>query len=227
MKFKTQNKCIITSRFSDNSSYRPWTHTGIDWSCGYGTTIYADNPGVVYKIFDKDSEGSDGWRGVYLLTPYKDHYVEVIYGHCKDVFVGVGDKVSENQAIATEGNFGKVFSGGVQITPEMRSSGDKRGSHCHESYRPVRRVKKIDRKEHYLNTISGRKYRDPDGYYYEIVYKNNTKGCIDPMMFEVDGKDILVDALKKQFEETKSTPTKENKVTLYKLWIAVLKIFDK
>lgn len=184
MKFKDHKK-TITSPFADKSSYRKWTHTGIDWIVGYGNDVWTDNPGRVYKVYDEDNPGSLGWRAVYLLVENGDEYMEVVLGHCKDIFVSPGEAVKEDEVIGTEGNFGLVYQGGKQITPEMRKNGSKKGSHVHEAYRPVIPVPDRTDGKHYLRRANGRYYRDADGNYYEIKHTNETKGYVDPMKYSV------------------------------------------
>ena len=212
MKFKTSHK-TITSYFSDDSGYRPSTHTGIDWVIGYGKPVTTDNAGVIGHV---DLNGSNGWRAVWVLVPYNGAFMEVCYGHLKDIFVEVGQYVLEDETVGTEGNFGLVYSGGVQITPAMRKLGSKAGSHVHEQYRPVRLVKRKTRGKHY------RPYKF-EGQYVEIIIENNRRGCIDPLQFKTNPRDILVKALKKEFEAVKKG--KKDTSTLRILWKVVLKLF--
>lgn len=216
MKFKSHKKGTITSPFSDNSGYRPHTHTGVDWVIGYGNPVTTDNPGQVAHI---DTNGTDGWRAVWVLSPTpSDGLIEVCFGHLKDIYVRAGEWVEEDQQVGTEGNFGLVFQNGVQITPEMREAGDRRGSHVHEQWRPVQLVDKKTRGKHY------RPYKH-NGKYVEVVHTNATRGCIDPMDYDVSAKELLLNELKEQFEKTKEDFTEENVSVLRKLWTAVLKVW--
>lgn len=210
MKFKTQKKGIITSLFSDNSGYRPSTHTGVDWYIGYGKPVTTDNAGVVAHI---DTNGSDGWRAVWILVPHEDYLMEVCLGHLKDIFVEVGEWVDEDQVIGTEGNFGLVYSNGVQVTPAMRKAGSKAGSHVHEQYRPVQLVDRKTRKKHY------RPYKN-NGKHVEVLIENNRKGCIDPLEFEVVETDALKKALKKSFDKAVANPNPQNISVVKKLFEA-------
>jgi hypothetical protein len=109
----------------------------------------------------------------------------VIQGHFNKILVKEGENIPEAAVIGLEGNKGFVFSGGQRITTEMQKAGDKRGTHTHTSYRPVQRVRTIKSGQHYLNTAKGTRYKDKDGYYYQIVYRdNNIKGHVDPYWYQ-------------------------------------------
>lgn len=165
-------------------------HTGVDYSNGYGKPVVSDNYGYVYKINTPDQSES-GWCGVYYLVPDEKYgWVEVCQGHLSQVLVSVGDIVREGQVIGLEGNKGEVYYGAERITKAMQLAGDKRGSHVHEQFRPVRRVKRPTTGKHYLNGASKHGYTDPQGRYrdkqgmfYEIQFDNETRGCINPFEF--------------------------------------------
>ena len=188
MKWKRDKKGLVTQGIAQNGnlSYKDRGligHTGVDWTNGYGHPTTVDNTGYVYKVY-KPQERKDNWTGIYQLVPHGHHFIEVCMGHFSAVWVDEGETVKEGQYVGAEGNFGTVFSGGLQITPEKQDNGDKRGSHVHESYRPVRRVSRTKRGEHYLRNSKGKTYRDADNKVYEIIYKDNgLNGCIDPTAF--------------------------------------------
>jgi murein DD-endopeptidase MepM/ murein hydrolase activator NlpD len=174
-------------------------HTGVDYRNGYGSPVYSDNYGWVYKI-NTTEQSPSGWAGVYYICPdEKEGFVEVCQGHLSEIYVKVGDVVREGQMIGREGNKGEVYSGGTRITKEMQMAGDKRGSHVHEQFRPVRRVSKPSQGKHYLNgeskhgyTDKDGRYRDKKGMYYEIKYQDNgTKGCINPYTYLTEKKSLL------------------------------------
>lgn len=157
-------------------------HTGVDYTNGYGKPIVSDNFGRVYKI-ELPDESSSGWQGIYYYAwDAKEGTVEICQGHVSKVFVKDGDFVYPGKVIGLEGNFGEVYHNGVRITKEMREAGDKRGSHCHEQFRPFKKVKKVTKGKHYLNK-DGKQYKDAQGFYFEISYDNETRGCVDPHLF--------------------------------------------
>ena len=182
MKFKINSKGRVTSWFANNASWRTRVHSGIDWVKGYGSNVFSDNAGFCYKLY-RPGDLDSNWAAVYLLVPYEGEFMEVCMGHFSYV-ADVGEtEVTEGQWVGREGNCGEVYSGGVRITADMQRAGDKRGSHVHENYRPVQRVKTKRSVKHYL-LKGGKAYKDKEGFYYEIKYDTPTKGCIDPMQFE-------------------------------------------
>ena len=126
----------------------------------------------------------ENWQGVYMLVPHGEAFIEICQGHFNKIFVKEGQKIVEGTYIGLEGNKGFVFKGGIQITPEMQKAGDQRGTHTHTSYRPTKRVKRPQGDAHYLLTTKGTKYKDDEGFYYEIIANGDLKGYIDPMIFE-------------------------------------------
>jgi hypothetical protein len=157
-------------------------HQGIDWVQGFGSDVFADNAGLVYKVHRFETS-PDGWQAVWMLVPYSDHFMEVCYGHLSEVFVKEGQKIKEDQLIGKEGNFGHVYSNGARITKAQQAAGDKRGSHNHEQFRPVRPVLRVNANRHYLRNRDGSRFRDDLGRFYEVIYTNDMKGCIDPLAF--------------------------------------------
>jgi hypothetical protein len=184
VKFKLKGKGVVTQGFNNaNAMYadRGGVHTGIDTFLGWNKPITADNNCFVYKIITKD-QSAEGWQGVYMLVPQGgDFFVEIVAGHFNDIRVSEGQSILEHQLIGLEGNKGFVFSSGVRITREMQENGDRRGTHTHTGYRPVKRVRRVRSGQHYLN-IRGARYRDAEGYFYEILHPNNgTNGMVNPM----------------------------------------------
>lgn len=198
-------KCIPAQSFGRNGN--PYYvdhglkgHTGLDVVCGYGSDIHADYDMQVYKIFTKESHGSDGFTGIFALYDDGLQSFEWCIGHCKNVNVKIGDKVTTGDLIGTEGNFGLVWSGNQQITFAMSSAGDTRGYHRHYQMRPYKKVKRTSWGNQYLSTTTGI-YLDSDNNYYEIInFNNGYNGCIDfsQKLFQrnltvgMSGYDVLV-----------------------------------
>ncbi|MCH5325444.1 MAG: peptidoglycan DD-metalloendopeptidase family protein [Eubacterium sp.] len=83
-------------------------HTGVDIGGAYGADIYAGASGVVtYAGWDGGGYGNM----VTILHP--DGYT-TLYGHCSEVFVYVGQEVTQGQCIAAVGQTGRAY-----------------GNHCH------------------------------------------------------------------------------------------------
>lgn len=191
VKFSLLHKGRISQEFSGNyEQYKKLGivgHSGIDFMIGWGKPVFGDNDGFIYKIITKEIS-NEGWQGVYQLVKEDDlNYVEVCMGHFEKILAKKGEYLPEGAVWGLEGNRGYVFSGGTQITPAMQNAGDKRGSHTHNSYRPVKRVKTKSRTEYYLTTEQGVAYRDQDGYYYQIKEKDNGfNGCVNPRNYLVE-----------------------------------------
>lgn len=157
-------------------------HTGVDYTNGYGTPVYSDNFGRVFKI-ELPEDSASGWCGVYYEAYDRKYgFVEVCQGHLSRVDVKVGQLVIPGTRIGLEGNRGEVYYGGIRITKEMQLNGDERGSHVHEQFRPFRKVARKNKNKHYINK-DGVPYRDANGKYYEILFDNETRGCVNPYNF--------------------------------------------
>lgn len=193
VKFKTLNKGTITQYFGGSPSWNPTQystrgqsgHNGVDTVKGWNAPCVSDNDAHVYKVI-RSHQSRENWQGVYMLVydPKTNHWVEICQGHFNEILVEAGMDIPEGLTIGLEGNKGYVFSGVTQITAAMQKAGDTRAAHVHTSYRPTVRVRAVKKGEYYLLNINGTKYRDKDGYYYQIVYKNNGyNGCVNPFLY--------------------------------------------
>jgi murein DD-endopeptidase MepM/ murein hydrolase activator NlpD len=107
----------ITSPFGmrfDPVQHRYQLHTGIDIAAAQGTTIAAAADGRV--IFA-------GWYGGYGNAIIIDHGggTSTLYGHCSQIFVGVGQEVVRGQAIGAVGMTGDAT--GPHVHFEVRRDG--------------------------------------------------------------------------------------------------------
>ncbi len=89
-------------------------HTGIDLAAGYGTTVKAADGGTVTFA---------GWKGSYgkLIIITHDNGQQTYYAHNGNLYVGVGDKVYQGQAISTIGLTGRTT--GPHLHFEIRVNG--------------------------------------------------------------------------------------------------------
>ena len=101
-------------------------HTGIDiGKCGYGATISAVADGKVIKVVTPvpgKNTGGTGY-GNYVIIDHGGG-ITTLYGHCKNVYVKVGQTVSRGQKIATVGSTGS--STGPHLHFEVRVNGSQK-----------------------------------------------------------------------------------------------------
>lgn len=98
------SKGTLTSGFGPRSAPTAGAssnHKGIDVAAGCGADIYAAHSGTVVN----DSDDGDGY-GNKVIVSNDDGKTSCLYGHCQQVLVKVGDKVSAGQKIALEGTTG-------------------------------------------------------------------------------------------------------------------------
>lgn len=76
-------------------------HNGVDIPAPTGTNIGAARSGTVIEV------GSTGARGNYIKVQHDDGLV-TLYQHCNSILAQQGDKVAQDQTIATVGSTGKV-----------------------------------------------------------------------------------------------------------------------
>ncbi|NLJ34179.1 MAG: M23 family metallopeptidase [Firmicutes bacterium] len=108
------------SRGSISSRYgmrRGRMHSGVDIAAPTGSPITAADSGVVTLA---------QWYGSYGRTVIIDHGngVSTLYGHCSEILVRVGNKVSKGQLIARVGSTGR--STGPHLHFEVRENGRTR-----------------------------------------------------------------------------------------------------
>jgi murein DD-endopeptidase MepM/ murein hydrolase activator NlpD len=101
------------------TQYFGWRHTGIDIGGPVGTAIYAARAGVVRT-------SQCGWNGGYGCYIVIDHGggVQTAYGHSSQLYVSVGQSVSQGQTISAMGSTGR--STGPHLHFEVRVNGVRR-----------------------------------------------------------------------------------------------------
>ena len=102
----------ITSRYGPRSS---GTHTGLDLAAPTGTNIVAAAGGTVsYVNYSNVSYGN-------CIKINHGNGIETLYAHCNELYVSVGETVSQGQLIATVGSTGN--STGPHLHLEIRVNG--------------------------------------------------------------------------------------------------------
>lgn len=166
-------------------------HTAIDWNASCGTKLYNCIKGYCYSVMHKDDPDLSKYRAVFFLVEDDTGVYEVSYGHLQDIYAIPGNTYDVGAMIATTGNTGPVYSGGVAVTKYRPGCP---GGHLHgPQVRPVKKVKSLSRSKQYLNDGFGPLYKDE--FYYEITnYGNGWNGCVDPEQFLVEtlAKDAVV-----------------------------------
>lgn len=104
----------ITSRFGVSSNIRKSSHTGLDIAASTGTPIKAAASGTVTFSGRKGSYGN-------MVVVTHGNGVQTYYGHCNELYVSAGTKVSQGQIIASVGSTGN--STGPHLHLEVRVNG--------------------------------------------------------------------------------------------------------
>lgn len=124
---------VLTSPFGNRRN--PFTkmrdfHAGLDMAAPRGTRIYAPADGVVLFAGRYSLQKSVAWwrYGNTVLLAHGDDFITV-YGHCLDVTVRPGQRVSQGDVIATVGSTG--MSTNPHLHYEVRRLGED------EVFRPV------------------------------------------------------------------------------------------
>lgn len=161
----------------------------MDEVCGYGTDAYCLKYGWCYKVLDKEHPANDGsgFWGVFIISG-DGGWHEWQIGHLSEIYIKPGEQVFPWTIVGKEGNRGQVVSWGQLITKEMQDAGDKRGSHRHWNKKLLKRMRYEDydkSKGQFLSAFSfstPSAYRDPQGWYYEVLdYQNGLRGSVNPM----------------------------------------------
>lgn len=104
------------------TQYYHYGHYAVDIATPGGAPIYAATDGTVVK-------SSYGWNGGYGNVIVIDHGggMKTLYGHNKEIYVKVGDKVRRGDPISYMGNSGRVFGKtGIHLHFEVIVNGTKK-----------------------------------------------------------------------------------------------------
>ena len=142
-------------------------HNGIDIVAAEGTPILASS-GVVCEV--KDTPNGYG-KHIRILTPPNENgdYLELTYGHLRDIIVKIGDDVVNGQPIGGMGNTGFVISGSTQFWGNAPAG---KGVHLHFG------VRECNLKDTGWQTI----YSTSKTAYIKN-YTNGFKGAVNPIEY--------------------------------------------
>lgn len=109
---KRVNGSYVSSYMGDERG-----HKGMDIVAKGGTPIYASATGkVTFASYDNSGYGN------YIIIDHGNG-IETLYGHCSELYVSVGDTVSEGESIAAVGSTGN--STGNHLHFEVRKNGSQ------------------------------------------------------------------------------------------------------
>lgn len=100
------------------TQYYGWLHTGLDIAGPIGTPLYASRSGRVVT----SQCGYNGGYGCYIILDHGGG-VQTLYGHASQLYVSVGESVTQGQTIAAMGSTGR--STGPHIHFEVRLNGSR------------------------------------------------------------------------------------------------------
>jgi murein DD-endopeptidase MepM/ murein hydrolase activator NlpD len=161
-------------------------HPGTDIFKGYDAFLFASHDCYVYKILNKNNPDLSKYRAVHILFSDEGQWYELVYGHCNNIYVKVGDTVVSGSLLASMGNTGTVYSQGLPVPTAARSKPPYPGTHLHWQLRRVVLSQTTSLGKWYLDleTPSSQRqdelYQDKNGNYYEIPeWTNGFNGCLD------------------------------------------------
>jgi murein DD-endopeptidase MepM/ murein hydrolase activator NlpD len=158
-------------------------HPGLDLAQAYDRSITASHDGLVYKILNQDNPDLSKYRAVCTIFEEDGYVYEITYGHCNKIYTRVGDRVSAGDLVASMGNTGDVYSGGLSVPVSQRLTPPYPGTHLHLQLRKCVRVTSTQTGSQYLQAQDGGLYHDKDGYIQVVDYENGFNGCIDPQPY--------------------------------------------
>lgn len=159
-------------------------HTGIDFvpPQPFGRAINASADSYCYSVLNKDEPDLSRYRAVYTIVDDHDFSYEISYGHCDEIVAKPKKNYKEKETLATVGNTGSVYVGGMAVT--NRAAPGHPGAHLHYQVRLLKKIPKntVGTKTFLIRDANG--ILERDGCYYQVVdYNNGYNGCIDPMPF--------------------------------------------
>ena len=159
----------VTQWFAENPKLYAFMglngHNGIDIVRPHGENMYAIEDGIVIEVKNDPKGFGKHLRFLSDVPGESGYYHEWTYGHCANIFVAIGDKVTAGQLIATMGNTGFVVSGN---TPFWKNN-PFAGTHLHLGLRLMKKPRR-----------GGWTYPGSSVQIDVMGYGNGYKGAIDP-----------------------------------------------
>lgn len=173
-------------------------HPAYDFGFTWNEAVPFIARSFVYSKLNEGSKDPDKYTGLCTIAENPDGTIdEIIYGHGNLMVAEVGKTYEVGDTAILAGNRGMVFAGGRRITKDEKLKGSQAGTHLHLQKRPLKKVKKITKRKHYLETAGGKFKKD--GFYYEILdFDNGFRGCA-PIQF--NGKIARKEAPKVSYEQ--------------------------
>lgn len=94
----------ITAKFGQIDQIHTSPHTGIDYATPLSTQIQSIGDGIVQSVVWDNKIGN-------TIKVNLENGYQVVYGHLQNFFVKTGEKITEEQIIATSGNTGSSTTG--------------------------------------------------------------------------------------------------------------------
>lgn len=162
-------KGTMTQGFGENPALYAFMglkgHNGQDHVAPHGENMYAIEDGIVIEVNNDPKGFGKHLRFLSDVPGESGYYHEWTYGHCANIFVAIGDKVTAGQLIATMGNTGFVVSGN---TPFWKNN-PFAGTHLHLGLRLMKKPRR-----------GGWTYPGSSIKIDVMGYGNGYKGAIDP-----------------------------------------------
>lgn len=147
-------------------------HNGIDIAVMPEGTPLLASAGVVVEI-KNNPNGYGKHLRIFTDPDEQGNFLELTYGHCRNINIDIGERVSDGQAIAEMGNSGFVVSGS---TPYWGNAPAGKGVHLHFGVREMC---------HNRNTGTLVNYTYVSGYVKN--YNNGFFGAVDPLPYLIEG----------------------------------------
>lgn len=161
-------------------------HCGLDIATFEGDPVRAAHDGTVVEVFDQPNGYGKHIRLISQKLP-DGTYIETIYGHMRNLTVGVGQQIHVGHILGEESNTGFVISGG---SPYWNNAPAGKGVHLHFGVRILIDVQPNTHQIYFTHV---------DKSFTILGYDNGIKGYIDP--FTIGFTDDIIDTMLDLYKE--------------------------